>query len=259
MAGQADVKTVLDAIARALENIDDDTARVAAFDADGTLWAGDIGERAFVDGAALIDEAIFNAHVRPAAERWGVSLPSDVAGALAALQAATDSGQLAPVLGEVYQLNAWVFAGRTHDELSAFGAEIYQAHIAPGVFDHVAEVLEGLAALQVRPVIVSASHQSFARAGGTQLGFAEDDIFGMLPKAADDGRFGVEMERVTFGEGKHHCLMKELGAPALAGFGDSPAGNDRALLGGAKVAVAVGPTGADLDVAKANGMWILAV
>ena len=54
-------------------------ARAAVFDADGTLWAGDIGDAAFVQSAraGLVSDAMYEGPLAAWASRTGLSLPTD--------------------------------------------------------------------------------------------------------------------------------------------------------------------------------------
>ena len=56
-----------------------DVARAAVFDADGTLWSGDIGDAAFeaAPGAGLIRAATWAGPVKDWAARWDLALPDD--------------------------------------------------------------------------------------------------------------------------------------------------------------------------------------
>jgi len=211
-----------------------------AFDADGTLWSGDVGIDNF---EALLDRSA----ILPAA----ASTLCDEAAA-SNLPAAESPTAQARILYEAYErgayaeerafrMMAYAFAGHRAEEVRTFAAEVARA---TGLRDRLhAEVLPILAWAERRGVlryVVSASHAVVVASCVEQMGLPIDGIFAMS-QAEQDGRFLAHIvEPVTYGAGKTAALTAGVRGKALLGaFGDS--GFDLHLLREARLAVAVRP------------------
>ena len=211
-----------------------------AFDADGTLWSGDVGIDNF---EALLERGA----ILPAA---GSTLRDEAAASN--LPAAASPTAQARILYEAYErgayseegafrMMAYAFAGRCAEEVRAFAAEVARAK---GLRDRLhAEVLPVLGWASRRGVlryVVSASHAVVVASCVEQLGLPIDGIFAMS-QAEEEGRFSAHiLEPVTYGAGKTAALTAGVRGKALLGaFGDS--GFDLHLLCEARLAVAVRP------------------
>jgi phosphoserine phosphatase len=262
---------VLDDVRAALaKGLPDDVAPWAIFDADGTLWSGDIGLAAFAaqPAAGLLDDALQGPLAGWCAAHGldddGRADDMDVRGLHARVLDAIDSGRLLDVgraagrddddvLGEVYALHAWLYAGQAVTEVEAHGVKAFRTDIAAGVFASTAVLFEGLEAAGVRTVIISASPELIVRGGAVELGLPAGRALGM--STTNDGAVvGREVPRIVHGPGKVEVLREVLPdqRPLLA-FGDSAAGGDRELLDLAQMPVAVAPRGRHLDRARAAG------
>src|SRR4051812_14934827 len=130
---------------------------LVAFDADGTLWEGDIGDATFE--ALLATRSVRApafAELQKLAVRVGAMVKSDPSEQASALYDAFLSGTLPPA--EAYAMMAWAFAGHTADEMRAFAGRVIDAvDLAGRVFAEVRPILAWARAAGVPLYVVSAS------------------------------------------------------------------------------------------------------
>ncbi len=241
-------------------------ARAAVFDADHTLWNGDIGDHGFLAAGAegfLLSET-WRGPVRAWAETWGVTLsphPTDgvrqvlEASASGALEAAArarglDGGAWRPAL---YAMQAWAYAGRTRAEVQAFGEQLFTRGFEAHLYADMRRLVEGLAARGVRVCIASASHGALVLPGGRRLGLGAEWVWGMEPHLDGEGRTLPLLRQDTYGAAKAATAQALLGGarPAWA-FGDSVLQTDRELLACAVHGIAVASKGAHREAALAS-------
>lgn len=211
-----------------------------AFDADGTLWSGDVGIDNFE--ALLAEKAILPAAL-PMLQREARH---------ANLATASDPTAQARILydaflGDVYEeeaafrMMACAFAGFRELEVHAFAAAV-AAKTSLGARLHP-EVLPILAWAKARGVpvyVVSASHSIVVQ---SSLEFVKLSVAGLfaMRQGLDDGVLAARVvEPVTYGAGKTAALSAGVAGKTLLGaFGDSAF--DLHLLRAAQLAVAVRP------------------
>ncbi|MEN9800722.1 MAG: hypothetical protein RL653_4419 [Pseudomonadota bacterium] len=241
-------------------------AHAAVFDADHTLWNGDIGDHAFLAAGAegfLLPET-WRGPVRSWAEAWGLELSVDPAFGVRQLLEASASGVLEATArargldggawrSALYSMQAWAYAGRTRAEVHAFGEQLFARGFEAHLYADLRRVVEGLTARGVRVCIASASHGALVLPGGTRLGLGAEWVWGMEPHLDDAGRTLPRLRQDTYGAAKATTTQALLGGarPAWA-FGDSVLHTDRELLACAVHGVAVAAKGAHRDAALAS-------
>jgi phosphatidylglycerophosphatase C len=213
---------------------------VIAFDADGTLWSGDIGidtfermleKRAFKDDTA--------AALRREGAAHGIEFPEDATGAARALYRAYERGAYPE--RDAFQMMAWAFAGYREEEARAFGLEVVEAvGLAARLHPEVLPIVDWAKSKGVPVFVVSASCAIVVRAALERLALPITDVFAMTP-AVESGVVAARVTGpVTYGAGKVEALRRGAGGARLVGaFGDSA--YDLAMLAEATVGVAVRP------------------
>jgi phosphatidylglycerophosphatase C len=232
---------------RLLARLDDARRRLGpggllAFDADGTLWEGDVGFDTF---NALVEARGVRAEALGAlceeARLYGLPVgpdPNDVARAL-------HDAHLAGAYPEdrACSMMAWAFAGFTRAACDAFMREV----IAGAGLDRrlQAEIKPVLAWARDRDIpiwIVSASPRASVEAAALALGFDADKVIAVTPAETSDGALlPRSIEPLPYDQGKADLLRQATSnAPVLAAFGNS--GFDAPMLWLAAHPVAVRPS-----------------
>lgn len=241
-------------------------ARAAVFDADHTLWNGDIGDHAFLAAGAegfLLPET-WRGPVRAWGEQWHLSLSADPAEGVRQVLEASTSGALEATArargldggawrAALYSMQAWAYAGRTRAEVHAFGEALFARGFEAHLYGEMRGVVEGLTARGVRVCIASASHGALVLPGGTRLGLGAEVVWGMEPHLDGEGCTLPALRQDTYGAAKAATAQALLGGarPAWA-FGDSVLQTDRELLACAVHGVAVAAKGAHREAALAS-------
>jgi phosphoserine phosphatase len=246
-----------------------DVVRAAVFDADHCLWAADIGDAAFAAAAAagLIDDATWRGPVRAWASDWDLRLDDDPTRGVTEVMAAAASGQLTstamarglPPSGwkaDLYAMQAWVYAGRTPNDIEAHGERLFATGFAERIYGDMQRVVTGLIERGVEVWIASASHRALVVPGARRLGIDPARVLGMEPVVVD----GVTVARLhhsTYGPGKAAVALAALRARPLLAFGDSVLSTDQELLAAAHVGVAVATSGDNRRAALADDHLLL--
>lgn len=212
-----------------------------AFDADGTLWDGDIGFDlfdAFLAARGARPEA--EAALRREADAFGVAAGGgahDVASALYAAYAAERYPE-----DRAFAMMAWAFAGWREDELDAFVDRVLEeTNLAGRIRPALVSIVDWARSRGVAVYVVSASPRAAVVRAVARLGIAPEQVVAMTP-AIRDGRLAPELGApATYGDGKMRALERAFPSPSvLAAFGDSA--YDAAMLRAARVPVAVSPS-----------------
>lgn len=162
----------------------------AVFDADGTLWSGDIGE-GFHE--ALVAE--------------GVLAPETLA----------EYARLLSVdYAEAYAYGTRCLAGLDAAWLRERAGAYFLSHYARRVFPEMRALLSALAGAGVTPWVASASYRRLVEAGARHLGIPAERVFAMTLREAN-GRTTDELERpLVTREGKAQLLAARFSPlPAL--------------------------------------------
>lgn len=165
----------------------------AVFDADGTLWRGDVGED-------LLRFLASERHLRSAHE-----------GVFARYEALHAT---APV--EAYRFAVEVMAGLEVERLDALCADFFERRFLGRVFPWVRPLLAALEARQVRVWICSASPKWIVEAGARQLGLPREQVIGVDAEVAHGRLSARVLEPVTAGPGKVTWLERRGARPGFA-------------------------------------------
>ncbi len=243
----------METVARLLLRLDEAHARLGprgllAFDADGTLWEGDVGHDTFdallaargvrdAAGPALVDEA--RRHGLPAEGADATALARALYGAYAAGAYPED---------RACAMMAWAFAGFRHDECEAFARDVIaRAGLEGRLQAEVSPVLAWARSAGVDVWIVSASPRASVEAAARALGFDARKVIALTPAEAPDGTLLPRaLEPLPYDQGKADLLRRATGgAPVLAAFGNGSF--DAPMLWLAENPVAVRPSPALLE------------
>lgn len=193
----------------------------AAFDADGTLWSGDVGEdflRELQRNGRLIDPP-----------------PGDLYAEYERLLAIDGA--------RAFAFCVEVMRGLHAGDLLAWSREMFDRLFTGRVFGPMREILGALRRAEVRIWLVSASSLWTVQAGAAALGLDPARVLAVKGPVDAAGRLTGEVsEPVTCAHGKVDALRQALGGrrPAIA-FGNSLF--DREMLEHAERAVVVAPRG----------------
>jgi HAD superfamily phosphoserine phosphatase-like hydrolase len=205
--------------------------RVAAFDCDGTLWAGDAGETFF---------------------DWEIKqslVTAEVAHSLRARYALYKAGQVAEedMCGEMVTMHAGMSEATMMQAASEFMTDSF-----PGrVFPEMRELVQRLQQDGCEIWAVSSSNEWVIRAGMKQFGIGDGRI--LAAKVELDGdRITSRLVRVPSGPGKPRALREVAAKEIDAAFGNSRWDAD--MLAMARHGYAVNPN-PDLEAAARERGW----
>jgi phosphatidylglycerophosphatase C len=215
-----------------------------AFDGDGTLWSGDVGEDNFyglLDHGGLRPETIeaLRAEVRE----------FDLGSELANMADGNDlaRGLYAAYLAGYYpeertcEMMTWIYAGWRRADVEAFVRRlVVERDVAARIHPEVHDVITWARAVGLRTILVSASPREIVVAAGAIIGFAPEDIVAADAVYEDEVMCTRAVRPIPYGPGKVRGVRTLLGEGVLlAAFGDNAF--DLAMLAEAKVPVAVRP------------------
>jgi phosphatidylglycerophosphatase C len=218
----------------------DARAPALAFDADGTLWTGDVGEEVF---ARFLTERLLKAEAGEAlsamASSHGLSTAGDANALGEVLMRAHASGALRDL--PAFEMMTWAYAGRSESELYELALDTLRrtGHEKRG-HGEVRALVDWAKRHGIPMVIVSASPRFAVQAGTDLLGIDADHIVAGKARVVA-GRVSPAMESaLPYGPTKVIRARDALpNATWLAAFGDSD--YDLDLLLSAEVGVLVRP------------------
>lgn len=235
-----------------------------AFDGDGTLWSGDIGED-FFDAAMKRGplEVTREPLAREAVEGGLTVAPHATAHDIAhEIHAAYLAGSFPEE--RVCEIIAWVVAGWSHDALRAFCKEtVVEIGLHERLHGEAIRVLRHAQGMGIDAYLVSASPLGIVEAAAAVVGIPLTHVTAVTERISADGVVECGVVRpITYGEGKvtnlRALLKKRQGeeAPLYAAFGDNAF--DVALLRSAQNPIAIRPKQRLLDRAhEVPGLRIL--
>ncbi|RJS17405.1 haloacid dehalogenase-like hydrolase [Corallococcus sp. H22C18031201] len=212
---------------------------VLAFDADGTLWSGDVGDDLFL---ALLEHGDLQPEVHEALEHLclahGVDTASDDRELARRLFAAHEAGRLPE--HELYAMQAWLFAGWRAEDVRAFARDVVtRVRVESRVHPETRRVLTWAQTEGVDCYIVSASPRAVVEAAVGPLGLSPERVLACTPREAA-GRLRPSVEEpIPYGPGKVRCLRARTAQPLHAAFGDNLF--DLEMLAAARIPVAIRP------------------
>ena len=245
---------------RAMLGEQDPAGTVMAFDGDGTLWSGDVGEDLF---RAAMHESFLLEAARPAllaeAERHGIALSAsenDANAVARALLASYFAGQYPE--RETCAMMTWCYAGRSLVEVTALAKRaLQQEGLLLRLAPELSPIIDWGRSAGVRQVLISASPRAIVEPAGAHWGFAPRDIAAATP-AVVDGVVQAELaEPVPYAEAKLTAGTALFGqARWLAAFGDNVFDID--MLKTAELGIAIRPKPKLQSELAALGLRLLA-
>lgn len=229
-----------------------------AFDADGTLWSGDVGEDGFLRAVAeqSIREEALPAMLEIAA-RFSVPAagrPHEVARALWTAYAAGRFPER-----EVCEVMAWCYAGWSATEFASYCDDVVRrSALASRLHRELTPIIEWSRRVGLQLLVVSASPRGLVDAGAKLWGFGPEEVIAATP-AADRGRIAARLiSPVPYAETKCELANARIaGRQWLASFGDNVFDID--MLRAARIGIAVRPKPALLErLASLPGIAVLA-
>lgn len=219
------------------------TRPMLLFDADGTLWTGDVGFDLFT---AALARRMFREEARDAlaSEARGLGIPSSGDSNVLAERLLDAFAEGAYEDARAFAMMAWAFAGFTAEEMDDFARDVIRREeVESRVFPSVRDILAWAQSEHVDVFVCSASPISVVTAGVQLLGIRPEQIIAAVPEVSRTGKLLPQLAPpgLPFGEGKVSAIeRRHPGRPILAGFGDSA--GDAHFLRRAHLPVAVGPS-----------------
>ena len=218
----------------------DDRETVLAFDADGTLWSGDVSDDVFL--AACREEWLLEG-VRPSLTLQASALGIETTGTASAIALRLFEAGQHGVIDEctLFATMTWCYAGRTVQELTEYAAKVLlQCSLPQRLRVELSEVMQWARRRNVRCVVVSASPHPIVAWAAAHWGFSPDLVIGTMPQIREGTIADQLLDPVPFGTNKCTLLKRRVaGHRILASFGDS--NFDFEMLQCAEMAVAVSP------------------
>jgi len=214
---------------------------VLAFDADGTLWQGDVGDDFFealldLDGGLVPPVAL--AGMLEVAMSAGVSI-REGANAARALLDAYNANKLDEE--RFYEIVGWAAAGWRRGEIETFAERVFGLRgLATRMHDEIPAIHEWARKNDVEIFVVSASPHPIVARGVSRLGISAEYV--LAAEAEWDGDLMLPKARrpIPYGPGKVQALRSRIGTrQVLAAFGDNVF--DMPMMMAASIGVAVRP------------------
>ena len=233
--------TVTEVIATLEEHVKREPGGAIAFDGDGTLWSGDIGEDFF---EALLDDGNLSAvaHVALAVEASAENLGVD--GGAVAIARRIDASYHAGTFPEerVCEIMTWAFAGWLGPELDAFANRVIDKLALEGRFHAEAiRIVEWARSRALTTYLVSASPRAIVHQAARRVGIDAANVASATEERdANDRVLASVVRPIPYGPGKVMQLRAKLGGrPLYAAFGDNAF--DIPMLREARMPIAVRP------------------
>ena len=211
-----------------------------AFDADGTLWSGDVGNDLFhaLIEAQAVRKAAYPALVREA-EEFAIAPSGNAVEIAKKLFDACEAGQYPE--DRCFAMMAWVFAGFPLHDAIAFSRDVVKKiNLESRLHRFLDPIFEYTRNANIPVWVVSASPKWMVEISVAMFGIPSEHVIGMMP-VIHDGFVTPELDGVPiYGPNKPMMLREKCPQGILLGaFGDSS--YDVPLLVMAKVPVAVRP------------------
>ena len=228
----AEAQVFLPATTQFLDSILRLEARVAAFDCDGTLWSGDVGER-FFDWELREGNVVSTALDLPMRERYAAYKRGEV--------------DETTMCGEMVTMHQ----GISEQNLMEAAARFFEKFFLTQIFSEMRELVRRLQENGCAVWAVSSSNEWVIRAGMKYFGIPESRILAAKVEY-DEGRASDRLIRVPSGAGKPEALREVVKREIDVAFGN--ARWDTEMLAMAKHAVAVNPN-PDLEATAKERGW----
>jgi phosphatidylglycerophosphatase C len=213
---------------------------VLTFDADGTLWSGDVGEDGFHRALA---EGLLREDALPAmceiAARFSLSIEGTVHDVALRLWTAYTEGRFPE--REMCEVMTWCYAGWSVADFATYGDTVVsEARLESRLHRELEPIIQWARSTALGTMVVSASPRGLVEAGARLWGFAREDVIAATPDARD-GRIATRLiGPVPYAKSKCDLASERIADRQwLASFGDNVFDID--MLGAARVGVAVRP------------------
>jgi phosphoserine phosphatase len=208
-------------------------AKLAAFDCDGTLWSGDVGEGFFrweMERGLISQEIASWARARHADYRKGLVDEDTMCGEMVTLHAGLDDA-----------------------DLKAAAETFFNQNMVKSIFPVMQELVRQLHKRGCEIWAVSSSNQWVVRTGAKHFGIPPERTLS-AEVFIENGLATDRLVRVPSGPGKPQALRDVVGKRPDAAFGNSKWDAD--MLAMAKTGFAVNPSSDLEETAKENGWTI---
>lgn len=198
-----------------------------AFDGDGTLWSGDIGEDFFDAAMKRGPLEVTREPLRREAREAGLPIAESASATASDLAHAIHAAYLGGAFPEerICEIIAWIVGGLRHEDLRAFCRETVAAiHLRDRLHDEAIRVLRRAQAVGIDAYLVSASPLGIVEAAAAVVGIPLDHVAAVRERISPDGVVECGVVRpITYGEGKVTNLRALLGPgrALYAAFGDN--------------------------------------
>jgi phosphoserine phosphatase len=227
-----------------------------AFDGDGTLWSGDVGDDFFL---ATLDANRYSPPVIDAMRALGRASGLDGVDHDAGVVVARRlfEGYLSHVVAEdlMCEVIGWACAGWRRDEVEALARDVLARTALEGRRRaELRTVIDWARGAGVETFLVSASPRPIIEAAGAPLGFDGAHIVATTAPFEDGVMLRDVVRPIPYGPGKASLLAPHLaGRRLLAAFGDNVF--DVPMLEAAELGVVVEPKPRLLAHMEANASW----
>jgi phosphoserine phosphatase len=228
----AEVSAFLPATREFIDSIIRLSPSVAAFDCDGTLWSGDVGER-FFDWELSSGEVVASALERPMRDRHAAYRRGEV--------------DETTMCGEMVTMHRGIPEGKLMSAASHF----FDHFFVPQIFPEMKELIRRLHENGCEVWAVSSSNEWLIRAAMKHFDIPENRVLAGKVEL-DDGVASDRLIRVPSGPGKPQALREVAGKEIDAAFGNSRW--DANMLAIARSPVAVNPN-PDLESLARERGW----
>ena len=207
--------------------------RTAAFDCDGTLWAGDAGEGFFdweLKQGLLPDEIVAWARARYADYKSGTVDEETMCGEMVTMH-----------------------RGMNEDEVQRAAGHYFDRHMASQIFPEMRDLVHRLRESGCDIWAVSSTNEWAIRAAMKQFGISEKRILAAKVQV-EQGTITDRLVRIPTGEGKARAIREVVQGDIDAAFGNSRW--DTAMLEIARHSFAVNPN-PDLEEVARGRRWTI--
>lgn len=233
--------TVAEMISTLEDHVRAEPGGAIAFDGDGTLWSGDIGEDLF---EALLEDGAISPLAHDALAREAEAEKLSTEGGAVAIARRIHAGYLAGTFPEerVCEIMTWAFAGWTGARADAFADRVLdRVGLEARLHPEAIQIVEWARAKGVTTYLVSASPRAVVHQAARRVGIAAANVASATEERdASDAILASVVRPIPYGPGKVMHLRAKLGArPLYAAFGDNAF--DVAMLREARTPVAIRP------------------
>ena len=212
-----------------------------AFDGDGTLWSGDIGEDLFY--ALIAEENILPEALRALVEEArSANLRTDGTGGELAKRIDEAHHQGAFPEERLFEIMTWLMAGRHAALADAYADQLLdRVGLADRLHPEAIAIVRWAKENGVRVFLVSASPRIIVEQAAKRVGIDLEHVASAADQRTPEGIILPAVDRpIPYGAGKVRRLREKLAdLPLYAAFGDNAF--DLAMLAEARIPVAVRP------------------